>query len=93
MDTPPDVYEFRGRLVYNDIEGVLYRAMDNARTDRDYSVVGIGALYFLNIIDAMIDAHFYEYDVSDDISLKLEPSLIDNYAFSCTMGLKLSVKF
>jgi len=93
MDTPPDVYEFRGRLVYNDIEGVLYRAMDNARTDRDYSVVGIGALYFLNIIDAMIDAYFYEYDVSDDISLKLEPSLIDNYAFSCTMGLKLSVKF
>lgn len=93
MDTPPEQYEFRGRLLTYDIKGVLYRAMDNARTDRDYSVVGIGALYFLNIIDAMIDAHFYEYDVSDEISLRLEPSLIETNAFACTMGLKLSLKF
>lgn len=93
MDTPPEQYEFRGRLITHDIKGVFYRAMDNARTDRDYSVVGIGALYFLNIIDAMIDAHFYEYDVSDEISLKLEPSLIETNAFACTMGLKLSLKF
>lgn len=93
MDTPPSTYEFRGRIIYSDVEGVLYRSMDNARTDRDYSVVGIAALYFLNIIDAMIDAHFYEYDVSDDLTLKLEPSLINDNAFACTMGLKLSIKF
>jgi hypothetical protein len=93
MDTPPDTYEFRGRIIYSDVEGVLYRAMDNTRTDRDYSVVGIAALYFLNIIDAMIDAHFYEYDVSNDLTFKLEPSLINDNAYACAMGLKLSIKF
>ncbi len=93
MDTPPASYEFRGRVIYHDVTGVLYRSMDNARTDRDYSVVGLAAIYLLNIIDAMIDAHFYEYDVSNDLSLKLEPSLINNNAFACTMGLKLSIKF
>ena len=93
MDVPPETYEFRGRIIYSDVEGVLYRSMDNARTDRDYSVVGIAALYFLNIIDAMIDAHFYEYDVSDDLSLRLEPSLLNYDAYACTMGLKLSIKF
>ena len=39
--------------------------------------IGVTAiLYALNIIDAMVDAHFYDFDISDDLSLRLSPNLI-----------------
>lgn len=42
---------------------------------RDLSII-IGALVWaLNIIDAHVDAHLYYYNVSDDISYRIEPNL------------------
>ena len=93
MDPRPEEYVFKGTTLTYDIEGTLDRVRNSVRDDRDLSAVGIAAVYFLNIIDAMIDAHFFEYDVSDDLSFKLMPSLIPKNAFACSMGLKLSVKF
>lgn len=39
--------------------------------------IGVTAIFYaLNIIDAMVDAHFYDFDISDDLSLRLSPNLI-----------------
>ncbi|MEY5042628.1 MAG: hypothetical protein RLZZ414_2192 [Bacteroidota bacterium] len=35
-----------------------------------------GFLYGLGFIDAMVDAHFSTYDISDDLTLKWQPTLI-----------------
>jgi hypothetical protein len=40
---------------------------------RDLAVLGIGALYILNIIDANVDAHLKTFDVSDDLSVAVSP--------------------
>jgi hypothetical protein len=45
--------------------------------------LAIGAtviLYTLNFIDAMVDAHLYYFDVSDDLSLLWSPTVMPTYA-------------
>lgn len=43
------------------------------RRNRDLIFVGTGVIYFLNIIDAAVDAHLYNFNVSDDLSLEIKP--------------------
>lgn len=45
---------------------------------RDYSVVATILVYALNIIDANVFAYMKDFNVSDDLSLNLEPALIEN---------------
>ncbi len=57
--------------------------------------IGITAiLYALNIIDAMVDAHFYDFDISDDLSLRVAPDMFapkmanSRPAYGITLNLK-----
>jgi hypothetical protein len=93
MDPPPTEYIFRGKKITYNIEKQLHDNMRMFRKWKDYALVGIAGVYLLNIIDAMIDAHFLEYDVSDDLSLKIGPSLINHDIYETTMGMSLYVKF
>ncbi len=46
---------------------------DSKRRDRDLSILaGIG-FYAIQMIDAYVDAKFFRFDVSDDLSFKIEP--------------------
>ena len=65
---------------------------------RRYMEISIGItaiLYALNIVDAMVDAHFYDFDISDDLSLRVSPELIaPNMAFSRpAYGITLNLKW
>lgn len=79
---------------------------ENLITIRDYyrrnvelSWIIMALWYGLNIIDATVDAHFFEYDISDDLSLKVEPILQPNcetmaYGYGkCSTGISLKLKF
>ena len=50
--------------------------MEALRTQREYALFGLLGVYLLNILDANIDAHLFDFDVSDDLSL--HPSLNTN---------------
>lgn len=39
-------------------------------------------LYILNIVDAIVDAHLYYFDISDDLSLHVTPQINQNYSNS-----------
>jgi hypothetical protein len=56
------------------------------------SVIGILGLYAFNLIDAAVDAHLKEFDVTDKLSLQLKPvyhlGLAGNYT-----GLNLRIRF
>lgn len=45
------------------------------RRNMDLSIIFTTVLYALNIIDAAVDAHLFEYDVSDDLTLRVQPQL------------------
>lgn len=53
---------------------------EQLRTQRDYyrrnmefNYILAGFLYILNMVDAAVDAHLSDFDISDDLSLKLTP--------------------
>lgn len=54
---------------------------DNYRRNMELSWIIMAAWYGLNIIDATVDAHFFEYDIGDDLTLKVEPMIQTNYAY------------
>jgi len=43
---------------------------------RDLSILAIGAVYLLQIIDAGVESHFIHFDVSDNLSLDLQPVML-----------------
>lgn len=67
------------------------------RRNRDLCIILTGAVYLINLVDAHVDAHMKNYDVSDDINLTLNPSLtqISTQRTGSTnlMGLSLNLKF
>lgn len=55
---------------------MLKNNMERARYNRDLSVIITIAYYGLTLVDAFVDAHLFDYDISPDLSLKLRPSII-----------------
>lgn len=55
----------------------LLRQRDNWRRNRDLCIIGIGLLYVAQIIDANVDAHLFDYDISQDLSMRIDPFYID----------------
>ncbi len=52
--------------------------MDNYRRNRDFAILGFAAIYVLNILDANVDAHLYDWNVNDNLGFKVEPTLINS---------------
>lgn len=60
---------------------------------RDITIIGITLVYILNIVDATVDAHFFSFDISDDLSLEFHPSFLPTaYVNAPNIGLGLTVK-
>ena len=76
----PELFDVLPAPFYqNSVNGVAQEAMgymEALRTQREYALFGLLGVYLLNILDANIDAHLYDFDVSDDLSL--HPSLNTN---------------
>jgi len=51
----------------------LKGAKDLARRNRDLVIISTAAFYALNVIDASVDANFFDFDISDDLSFKWVP--------------------
>ena len=54
---------------------------DNNRRRRDWSVLGTILFYGLVILDAYVDAHLYDFDITPDLSMRIEPAIINNDTF------------
>jgi hypothetical protein len=46
------------------------------KNNRDLSILGIVGVYTLNILDAFVSAELGTFDISDDLSLKVQPSFV-----------------
>ena len=91
-DGPKD--EFRGRYSATFVRDLR----NNYRRNRDLCIIITGALYVLQIIDAHVDAHLKDYDISDDLSMSIEPMVDYPYIPSqggnrTVFGFNLNVNF
>ena len=72
---------------YDDL--ALVSLYDQYARLRDLSILGIGAVYAIQILDAAVEAHFLSFDVSKDLSLLIRPSLINSSALGMTAKITL----
>ena len=54
------------------------RRKDRFRRWRDLSFFCLIGVYALSVVDAYVDASLSEFDISDNLSLKVEPTIINN---------------
>lgn len=71
---------------------------DTYRRYRDYSVVAIAAFYLLQVIDANVFCYMNDFNVSDDLAMKLSPAVIlppdNNFAMARpAAGMNFSLRF
>ena len=79
--------EFKGRYSAD----FLKNLKNNYRRNRDLSIIATAGLYILQIVDAHVDAHLKDFDVSDDLSMRIEPAV--DYAFIAGTGVRPVVGF
>jgi len=67
---------------------------DSFRRYRDYSIIATVLVYALNVIDANVFAHFQDFDISDDLTLRIEPGIIPGamYTYASYPGAGIQMK-
>ena len=63
---------------------------DAYRQDVDYSVLVFVAAYALQIVDATVFAHLRQFDITDDLSMRVAPTIINNRALGIQLNISLS---
>lgn len=67
---------------------------DGARRNRDLTFIGAIALYVLNIVDATVDAHLYDWDTDDDLTLRMTPMFMESPGgMQGYVGVECKIKF
>ena len=61
--------EFRGRYTAS----YLKNLRDSFRRNRDMSILLTVAVYAFQAVDAHVDAHLKDFDISDDLTVRMEP--------------------
>ncbi|MEK6480831.1 DUF5683 domain-containing protein [Catalinimonas sp. 4WD22] len=53
----------------------ITNAVESSRRQRDFIYILLAGAYALQIMEAIVDAHLIEFDVSEELSMDLQPSL------------------
>ena len=82
-------FDFSKNSDRENFKTILNKQQDYYRRNRDLLIISIIGFYGLNIIDASVDAHFFDFDISEDLSMNWQPTLRNNnfqpvYGFNCT---------
>lgn len=98
FDQNPEKYpsgsqdEFNGRYSAT----FLKNLRNSYRRNRDLCIILTAGLYVLQIVDAHVDAHLRDYDISKDLAVNLQPMINYNPALgagSASFGMNLNITF
>jgi len=75
-------------------EDNLKRGLDYYRRNRDLLMILLVGVYVLQVLDAHIDAHLMEFDVTEDLTFRIEPGFESQSLWTSRQyGLKLTLNF
>jgi hypothetical protein len=67
---------------------------DFFRRNRDLSIILTVSFYFICMIDAYVDAELFDFDISPDLSMRVEPVVLPQTRFSAqSIGVSCSIMF
>jgi len=107
MDDDPNTESYNqflhlgAKIDENNIERykeIFRKRKDRYRRWRDMSMFVFIGIYAFSVIDAYVDASLSEFDISDDLSLRIEPTMLNNQRSSnpfrsSALGLQCSLTF
>lgn len=71
----------------------LKNRQNNYRRYRDLSIVASVLVYALSLVDAYVDAQLFDYDISPDLSMSIDPGLYQDFNGNKTAELHLAIRF
>jgi hypothetical protein len=81
-------------LVNKYSEEDLLNAREYYRRNLEISCIITGVWYILNIVDAAVDAHLFTYNISKELSLKVDPIFMGPVmSRTFTSGIRFSLRF
>ncbi len=75
-DMLPPRYNVEANKEY--LTRVFKNRKDNYRRQRDLSIFCFIGVYLLSVVDAYVDAELSNFDISDDLSVQVRPTTIEN---------------
>ena len=78
------------------LKELLRKRKDTYRRYRDLNIFAFIGVYLLSVIDAYVDAELSNFDITPDLSMKVEPAVIDNRidnSSNRSVGLQCSFRF
>lgn len=103
MDSDPNTQSHLKVLPYNIdpessyAETYLNQKQNYYRKYRDLSIIIAVGVYALSVVDAFVDAQLHNFDISDDVSMKIQPTLIENpqnaTLASSALGMRFKINF
>ena len=88
----PEGYSISRVGGYDNWANTLKNKQNTYRRYRDLSIVATVVVYALSLIDAYVDAQLFDYDISDDLSMQLNPTL-NNDPYGTSAEVHLAFNF
>lgn len=79
-----------GRAQYTQ---TLSRYQNNYRRYRDISIAATFLVYALSLIDAYVDAQLFDFDISPDLTLNVEPQIYHDLQNRRSAEVKIAITF
>ena len=89
----PEGYDLQRVGGYSTWLNTLKNQQNIYRRYRDYSILATVIVYALTMIDAYVDAQLFDFDISPDLSLNVEPQIVIDDPMRRSAELKLAIKF
>ena len=70
----------------------LSKQSEYYRRNRDLLIISMIGFYGLNIIDASVDAHLFDFDISEDLTLNWQPA-VRTFENQLVYGINCTFKF
>ena len=102
MDNDPDTRSYEDFLpphyeIDTDMEDWLKDVFKNRKNKyrryRDLSIFAFAGMYVVSAIDAYVDAELSHFDISPDLSMKLEPQILLDHRGTPGAGFSLALQF
>lgn len=87
-ESEPPLDEWEGQS----LEEVEWYKDSHRRYKNLFIIFSVG-FYALQIVDANVDAHLIDFDISEDLTLTVDPAMLQPYDNSAAFGLRCCLNF